>query len=380
MALIFSAEQKMIQDSVKEFYAANASVEQLRALRDRGDAAGYDKAVWQQMAELGYSGVNIPEAFGGTGFGFQGLGVLLIETGRALAPSPLVSTMLLGVEALLLGGSAEQQASLLPAIAAGKHCLTLALDEVPRYQPFAISLSASKKNGVFLLNGRKIMVLDGMTADHLIVVARTSGKSGERGGLSLFLVDQKTEGLRRTRLITADSRAYANLEFKDARVDESALLGTQDEGAKVLEPLLDRASTGIATELLGTTEKAFEMTLDYLKEREQFGAVIGSFQALKHRMADMFCELELARSTVLDALHKADGLDANAFARAACLCKAKVCEVARNISNEAVQMHGGIGMTDEHNIGFFLKRARALEHLFGSGAWHRNRYAKLQGY
>lgn len=380
MALVFSEEQKMIQDSVKEFYAANASIEQLRTLRDRGDEVGYDKGVWQQMAELGYSGVNIPEAFGGTGFGFQGLGVLLIETGRALAPSPLVSTMLLGVEALLLGGSAEQQASLLPAIAKGEHCMTLALDETPRYQPFAIGLSASKKPGAFVLNGRKIMVIDGMTADRLIVVARTSGQSGERAGLSLFLVANTAEGLQHTRLLTVDSRAYANLEFKNVQVEESALLGTQDEGANLLEPLLDRASTGIATELLGTTEKAFEMTLDYLKAREQFGTVIGAFQALKHRMADMFCELELARSTVLDALHKADDADANAFASAACLCKAKVCEVARNISNEAVQMHGGIGMTDEHNIGFFLKRARALEHLFGSSAWHRNRYAKLQGY
>lgn len=378
MGMILTEEQVMIQDSAREFCATQAATEQLRKLRDKKDIVGYEPKVWQEMCALGWSGVIVPEAFGGTGLGLQELGIILMEIGRTLMPSPLISNVLLGTKALLLGGSKRQQQQYLPDIVSGDHNMAFALDETPRYNPFEVALTAQQNGGNFKLNGKKILVMDGMTANTIIVVARTDGQN--QAGLSLFLVPADCPGLKRVQLATSDSRAYANLELCDVEVDQDALLGELNQGASLLGSLLDYASTGIAAKLLGITEQAFEMTLEHLKERSQFGVLIGSFQALKHRMADMFCELQLARSTVLDALDKADGENPDAFALSASLCKAKTCEIARKITNEAVQMHGGIGVTDEHNIGLFLKRSRVLEYMFGNVDWHQNRYAQLQGY
>lgn len=380
MALSLTEEQQFIKDSAREFCSAQASVSQLRTLRDRDDKTGYDQATWQQMCELGWSGVMVPEKFGGTGLGLPELGVILEEAGRALSASPLLGTVLLGTQALLLGGNEAQQNQYLPEVVKGAQRLAVALEETAHHQPLMVNLRAEPAADGFVLNGHKIFVIDGMTADTLIVVARTQHEAGMAEGLSFFLVPSDAKGLDKTRLVTADSRAYANLTFKNVQVPADALLGQLHQGADMLESLLDCARTGIAAELLGNTERMFEMTLDYLKEREQFGVLIGSFQALKHRMADMFCELQLARSTVLNALEQDITHGQKKLAASASLCKAKMGEVARYISNEAIQMHGGIGMTDEHDIGFFLKRSRVLEHIFGNSIWHRNRYGQLKGY
>ena len=374
MALVFTEEQRMIEASVRDFCTTQASVQQLRNCRDQGSAS-YDAKAWQQMCELGWGGVILPEEFGGSGLGMYELGIILIEMGRNLSPLPLVSTVLLGAQAILTGGSPQQKQNHLPAIAAGKQCLALALEEAHQHNPTNITLSADIAGDIVTLNGHKTMVIDGMAADYLVVVASTSNV-----GLSLFLVPADTKGLSKARLTTVDSRGYANLEFKQVQVNINTLLGELDQGEGLLEKLLDWARIGTAAELLGVIERAFEITLGYLREREQFGVVIGSFQSLKHRMADMFCELQLARSTVLAALSKADSATTQELATHASLCKAKVGSIARRSTSEAIQMHGGIGMTDEYDIGLFLKRSRALEQLFGNVTWHQNRYAQLQGY
>lgn len=379
MALVLDEDQALIQDTAREFCTTRAPVAQLRALRDDDDPLGWSTDTWKQMVELGWAGIVIPEAQGGTEFGWQALGVILEETGRQLTASPLFATVALGASAVLLGGTDAMRSELLPAVADGRITLALALEETPHHAPYGSALAARKDGDHFILEGHKRFVIDGASADAIVVVARTSCSPGDRDGLSLFCVPAEAAGLTRTRLHMADSRNAANLEFKGVQVPATALIGSVDAGADVLDPLLDRACICLAAEMLGTATEAFERTVAYLKERTQFGAVIGSFQALKHRAADAFSELELARSVVMDALGALDeGRDE--IPLLASLAKARVGDVLNLISREAVQMHGGVGMTDEFEIGFFMKRARIVEQAFGSAAFHRDRYARLAGY
>ena len=380
MAMVASEEQQMFQDSAREYCASKANVEQLRKLRDNQSVSGFEADVWDEMCALGWSGVLVPESYGGTDMGMRTLGVVLEEVGAHLAPCPLLSTAVLGVTALKLGGSKAQQQAHLPAIVENKQRFALALEEKSQHNPNHTELSATKRASTYRLNGRKIMVIDGLSADYIITVSRTGGTPGTADGLSLFIVPGDSAGLTREATRTVDSRGHAQLLYTDVEVDEAALLGRVNEGAAILNPLLDIARIATATELYGLAQRAFDMTLGYLNEREQFGVLIGSFQALKHRMADLYCELQLARSTVLAALDSADQQEATALALNASLCKAKVGEVARATTNEAIQMHGGIGVTDEHPIGLYLKHARILEYHFGQSFWHRDRYAALQGY
>ncbi|HJW41323.1 MAG TPA: acyl-CoA dehydrogenase family protein, partial [Rhizomicrobium sp.] len=311
-----------------------------------------------------------------TGLGYLTLGLVLEETGRTLTASPLVSTALTATTALVLAGSDAQKKKYLTAIAEGKLIATLAVDEGPHHAPEKIALKAEKSGSGVKLNGKKTFVLDGGAADLIIVAARSGGKPGDKGGITLALVDGKASGLTREKLKTVDSRGYANLTFKDV---EGEVLGSFDQGAGVLESTLDRARAGLAAEMLGQAVQSFEVTLDYLKTREQFGQKIGSFQALQHRAAKMFTDLELARSCVEAALSAIDR-DANDVAQLVSLAKAKVGDAVHLVSNEMVQMHGGIGMTDVHDAGLYLKRARAQEATFGGSSYHRDRYATLLGY
>ena len=378
MALTLDEDQSLIQDTAREFCTTRAPVAQLRALRDRQDPLGWDADTWRAMVELGWAGIAVPEAHGGTGFGWQALGAILTETGRQLTASPLLATVVVGTAALLRG-SGTQQASHLPAIAAGERTFALALEEGPHHAPFAVATTARRDGDAFVVDGRKTFVLDGHVADVLLVVARTSGAPGDRDGLTLLLVPGDAAGVTRVRTHLADSRNAANLTLEGVRVPADAVLGTVDDGAAVLEPVLDHARIALAAEMLGTAEEAFARTVSYLQERRQFGVVIGSFQGLKHRAADLHAELQLARSVVLDALSALDeGRDD--VAQLASLAKAKVGEVLHAVSNEAIQMHGGIGMTDEFDIGFYLKRARVAEAAFGAVRFHRDRYAALSGY
>ncbi|MGZ5923157.1 MAG: acyl-CoA dehydrogenase family protein [Rhizomicrobium sp.] len=376
---VLSEEQTMIRDGAKSWVQEKSPVTAFRKMRDSGNADGFDRAAWKEMAEMGWAGILIPEEFGGTGLGYMTLGLVLEETGRTLTASPLISTALTATTALLLGGNDAQKKKYLPQIAEGKLIATLAVDEGPHHAPEKIALKAEKSGGGYKLNGKKNFVLDGGTADLIIVAARTSGKPGDKGGITLFLVDGKASGLSREKLKTVDSRGVANLTFANVEVGADAVLGSADQGQGILETTLDRARAGLAAEMLGQAMQSFDVTLDYLKTRVQFGQVIGTFQALQHRAAKMFTDLELGRSCVEGALQAIDR-DANDVAQLASLAKAKVGDLVHLVSNEMVQMHGGIGMTDAHDAGLYLKRARAQEATFGGSSYHRDRYATLLGY
>lgn len=379
MSLVLSEEQVMLRESAAGFLSEKAGVAQLRALRDSGAEDAHDSAVWAEMVEMGWAGIAIPEAYGGLGYGYTGLGVVLEQMGRNLSASPLEASVLVGATAIEALGSDAQKAQYLPAIAAGEQQVTLALQESGAFDPLAVAMSATASDDGYVLNGSKRMVLDALTADAFVVIARSAGKPGDSDGVSAFLLPKGTPGLSVTRCEMVDSRQCGALELDNVVVSADALMGDLGVAWPALERTLDIAAIGFAAELLGLSLEAFERTMEYLRERQQFGRVIGSFQGLQHRAAALFAELELARSIVLQALHAVDA-DADDVSLLASAAKAKLCEVAKTASNEGVQMHGGIGMTDEYEIGFFLKRARVLQHLMGDYYFHLDRFARLGGY
>ncbi|MEK9589881.1 MAG: acyl-CoA dehydrogenase family protein [Gammaproteobacteria bacterium] len=376
MPLVLNEEQNMLKDAAKDFCTNNTHISQLRKLRDDKDESGFDRDTWQQMVELGWAGITIPEEFGGLGFGYMGMGIVMEECGRTLAASPLFATAVLGANTILHGGSQEQKSELLGQIASGELLLALAMEEGPHHSPYGSATRAEKSGGGYSVTGSKNFVLDGHVADKLVVVARTSGNSGEREGLTLVLVDRTADGVLVTRTVMADSRNAANIEFNGAK---GQLIGQEGKGSDVLDRVLDAGRILLAAEMLGGIQECFERTIEYLKTREQFGVPIGSFQALKHRAAQMFCEVELSKSAVLEALSALDE-DSDQVAELACLAKARLNDTYNLVSNEGVQMHGGIGMTDEYEIGFFMKRSRVCEHSLGNSAFLRDRYGVIQGY
>jgi alkylation response protein AidB-like acyl-CoA dehydrogenase len=368
---VLTEEQTMLRDAAKAWVQEKSPVTALRKLRDSGIADGFDRAIWREMAEMGWTGVLIPEEFGGTGLGYLTLGLVLEETGRTLTASPLISTALTAATALLLGGNDAQKTEWLPKIAEGKIVASLAVDEGPHHHPDRIAIKATKSGSGYTLSGRKTFVVDGGAADLLIVAANAGN------GVTLFLVRGDAKGLARQRLHSLDSRNMANLAFDSVVAD--SVLGHQGQGAALLDAILDRARAGLAAEMLGTATQAFEITLEYLKTRTQFGQLIGAFQALQHRAAKMYTDMELTRSCVEAALIAIDS-NANDAPQLASLAKAKASELLHLVSSEMIQMHGGIGMTDAHDAGLYLKRARVAEATYGNAAFHRDRYATLLGY
>jgi alkylation response protein AidB-like acyl-CoA dehydrogenase len=360
---VLSEEQSMLRDAAKSWVQEKSPVTAFRKMRDSGAELGYDVNAWNEMAEMGWAGVIIPEEYGGSNFGYLSLGLVLEELGRTLTASPLLASGLAAASALILGGSDAQKSAWLPKIAEGAAVGALAIDEGAHHAPDKIATTVSGGK----LTGKKTFVLEGMAADVLIVSAKGPDGAG------LFLVKADDKGVKRTRLNLADSRGAANIEFDGAAAEP--LSG----GAELIEKVLDRARAGVAAEMLGSALQAFETTLDYLKVRVQFGQVIGSFQALQHRAAKMFTDLELSRSAVEAALAAIDA-DSPEVPELVSLAKAKMGDTFHLVSNEMVQMHGGIGMTDAHDAGFYLKRARAAEAAFGNQAFHRDRYARIQGY
>ncbi|MBM69297.1 MAG: acyl-CoA dehydrogenase [Haliea sp.] len=379
MALVLNEEQRLLAETAREFLQKEAPVSALRALRNARDPLGYDPELWRQMAELGWASVILPEDVGGLDFGFSGLGVVLQETGRTLAASPLFATAVVGASALLLGGSEAQKADYLPQVAAGELTLALALEESHHHRPHHIATRLERSGDGFLLSGEKLFVLDGHSADALLVVARSAGETSSRDGLSVVLVPRDTSGVEIERTIMADSRNAANIRFNAVSIASNQVIGTEGEAGRWLEDVLDRGRIAMAAEMLGSVEEVFARTVAWLKERVQFGVPIGSFQALQHRAASLQAELELARSVVLQALTVVDE-QPQQLAIMASLAKATLNDLGRHATNEAVQMHGGIGVTDELEIGFFLKRARTAMQILGDTGFHKNRYATLCGY
>ena len=379
MALVLNEEQQMLKESAQGFLAEFAPIAELRKQRDAGSQTGYADNLWGQMTDMGWAAILVPEAYGGLEFGHVGMGQIVEQTGRTLTASPLFATAVLGVTAINAAGSEAQKTELLGAIAGGEITTALAVDEKIHHAPTQISMAAVKQGGGYVLNGAKRFVADGSTADKLIVAARTSGEAGDMQGISLFVVDRTGAGVEVERVEMTDTRNYANINFSNVEVAEAALLGEEGKGFKALSTTLDAGNIYLSAELLGMAQQSFEMTLQYLKERKQFGVLIGSFQALQHRAADWWSQVELCKSVVLKSLQAMDEGDKRAPVLAS-VAKAKLCEVAELSTNEAIQMHAGIGMTDEYDIGFFIKRSRPAQMMFGDNSYHTDRFALLSGY
>jgi alkylation response protein AidB-like acyl-CoA dehydrogenase len=356
-----SEEQIMLREMAQSWVKNENPVSAWRAVRDAGEAAGYDAAVYRAMADMGWTGVIIPEGHGGSDFGWMSLGLVVEECGRTLTASPLVASAI-AASAIILGGSEEQKSAWLPRIASGDVVATLAVDEGPHHAPDAVTTTASGGK----LTGRKAFVSEGDSA-HLFVVAATDG---------LYLVDGSAGGITRTRRHMVDFRSHADVAFDGVPAKKLA-----DGGDALLSNVLDRARIITACEMFGMTLQAFDTTLDYLKQRVQFGQVLATFQALQHRMAGLFSEIELTRSAIESALTALDMGGAGGDNRAAAaLAKTRANDTLHVMSREAIQLHGGIGMTDEYDVGFYLKRARPLESAWGSSRYLRDYFARVSGY
>jgi len=379
MKLILTEEQQFLKDTAQSFSRDKTPTNHFRQLRDDNNTKCWDDSIWQEMVQLGWSGILVPEDFGGSDFGVAGISVIMQELGKTLTPSPLLATAVLGVSTIKLLGSDEQKNMYLPKIVSGEITAALAIDEGSHHSPFNIEASAKLEGDNWVLNGQKVFVIDGASADIILIVARTAGKAGESNGLSVFVADKNSAGLEISRISTADCRNYANITMNNLTLNQNTLLGEIDVAGEIVEKVLDLGRIAIASEMLGNTEEAFEITVSYLKERKQFGVVIGSFQALQHRAAKMFCEIELTKSAVMAAMHAADE-NSNELERLSSLAKFQAGETLHLVSNEAIQMHGGIGVTDEYDIGFYLKRARVAEQIFGTSEYHQARYANISGF
>jgi len=379
MKLVLTEEEQFLKDTAKNFAEERCPISHFRSLRDSNDSNLWDKDIWKEMTALGWPGILIPEEYGGSNFGITGISVILEECAKTLTPSPLFATGVLGAFSITNFGNDDQKQDYLPKISGGDLTTALAIDESSHHNPADTEMVAKKDGKKFVLNGKKTFVIDGASADLLIVLARTSGDKGESSGLTLFLIDSNDTGIEKIKLDMADSRNYANINFNNVEVSAKNILGDEETGGETVENILDIGRIAIASEMLGNAEAAFETTLDYLKQRKQFGVLIGSFQALQHRAAEMFCELELTKSSVMAAMKAADE-GSNELQRLSSLSKTMAGETLYLVSNEAVQMHGGIGVTDEYDIGFFLKRARVAEQIFGSAKFHTERYANISGF
>ena len=380
MALVLTEDQELLAQTARDFVRTNSPLSRLRALRDAQDSEGFSREVWQEMAQLGWAGILIPEEYGGAGLGLADLAVVLEAAGRNLAPEPFLSTVLLGGQLLADAGSPEQKQTWLPGIATGEKIVGLAYQEArSRYDLNRVTTRATAEGDAWRLLGEKIQVLDGQNADALIVSTRTNGEDTDPDGLTLFLLAPDTPGVALIPQTRVDGRAAALLNLDGVKVGAESIVGTVGQGFQTLSHIVDLATVGLCTEMLGGMSQVFDDTLAYLKTREQFGVVIGSFQALKHRAANVFMEIELCRSAVMAAATAADAGEGD-LPLLVSLAKARCSDAFVLATNEGVQMHGGIGMTDEHDAGLYMKRARAAEMTFGDAAWHRDRWARLRDY
>jgi alkylation response protein AidB-like acyl-CoA dehydrogenase len=379
MALVLTEEQSMLRDSARGLISDKAPVSHLRQLRDTKDATGFSRELWKTFAEMGFTGLLVPEDFGGSGLGCVEAGVVMEEIGRTLMPSPFLSTAVLAASALSRGGSVAQKSEHLPKISAGSLIAALAIDEGAKHRPRQTRLQAVRSGNGFKLNGSKAFVVDGHVADLLIVVARSAGSAGERDGLTLFLVDPRTKGVATERTAMVDSHNAARIEFDNVEINADHVLGEVDQGFALLEGVLNIGRGAVASEMVGLSEEVFGRTVSYLKERKQFGKPIGEFQVLQHRAAQLYIDIEITRAAVLKALQTLDGDFENAAAAVA-VAKARAGSTATRAVQEGVQMHGGMGMTDQFDIGFFMKRARTCEELFGDANFHADQLARRRSY
>ena len=379
MALVLNEEQTMLRDSARGLIRDKAPVSHLRQLRDTRDATGFSRDLWREFAEMGFSGLLVPENFGGSGLGCVEAGVVMEEIGRTLMPSPFLASAVLAASALSRGGSAAQKSEYLPKISDGSLLAALAIDEGTKHRPLMTKMQAVRSGNGFRLNGDKAFVVDGHTADLMIVAARTAGAAGERDGLTLFLVDPRARGIATERTEMVDTHNAARIRFDNVEVNADGVLGEVDQGGALLQGVLNIGRAAVASEMVGLSEEVFGRTVSYLRERRQFGKAIGEFQALQHRAAQLYIEIEITRAAVLKASQTLDGDFENAGAAVA-VAKARAGSTATLAVQEGVQMHGGMGMTDQFDIGFFMKRARVCQELFGDSNFHADQLARMKSY
>jgi alkylation response protein AidB-like acyl-CoA dehydrogenase len=379
MALVLNEEQSMLRDSARGLISDKAPVAHLRKLRDTKDATGFSRELWKTFAEMGFAGLLVPEEFGGSGLGAVEAGVVMEEIGRTLMPSPFLSTGVVAATALTRGGNAAQKSEYLTRLAEGDLIASLAVDEGAKHRPLKTAMQAVRSGNGFKLKGAKAFVVDGHAADLLIVAARSAGQLRGRDGLTLFLVDSKAKGIEIERTAMVDAHNAARIVFNDVDVTADAVLGEVDQGGALLEGILNVGRAAVASEMVGISEEAFTRTVSYLKGRKQFGKLIGEFQALQHRAAHLYTEIEITKAAVMKALQALDS-DFDKAGAAVAVAKAKAGSTATLAVQEAVQMHGGVGMTDAFDIGFFMKRARVCQELFGDTAYHAEQLARLKGY
>ncbi len=378
MAMVYNDDQSMLRDSARDFMKSEAPVAHLRKYRDMNCKDGFGHALWKQFAEMGFTGILIPEDDGGLGMGNIEAGIVLEEIGRNLTPSPFLSTSVVAVEALKAADKAMRD-RWFPGILSGETVIGIAIDEGKKHHPEKIALKAERSGNGFKLSGAKQFVVQGSSSDMLIVAARTAGAAGETAGITLFAVEKDAAGLSMDAARTIDSAMAARIAFNGVEVTADAVIGEVDGGWEVLGKMLNAGRTGSAAEMVGVGTGAMELTFDYLKQRKQFGKLIGEFQALQHRAAHLYGEMEMARSAVLKAQNFLDDGDPRGELYAS-VAKAKA-GLACNLSvREGVQMHGGIGMTDEYDIGLYMKRDRALAEFMGDIYFHADRVARLNGY
>ena len=379
MAMVLDEDAGMLKDAARGYLGKAAPVSQLRRLRDSEDPDGFDRKTWAEMAEMGWTGVLVPEAHGGVAMGHVAAGVIAEEMGRNLTASPYLSTAIMGATALARAGTDAQKSQWLPRIAAGDAITGFAIDEGRKHQPARVETTAERSGNGFRLNGAKSFVAEGHVADMLIVSARTGGGVEEAEGVTLFLVPREAAGLEVERLATVDSRNFARLTLDKVEVTADAVIGEVDQGLGVLETVLDAGRAGLSAELSGASQACFDTTVAYLKERTQFGQIIGTYQALQHRSAHLYAEIELLKSIVLKALQTLDAAPEHA-AMMVSAAKAKAGQVGQLATRETLQMHGGIGMTDEYDVGLFMKRVRVAEALYGDANYHADKFARLRKY
>lgn len=373
MTWILDEQRRMLRDSAQSFLTERAPVSHLRKLRDSADAKGYSPALWTEFAEQGYSAVLVPEAHGGLGLGIAEAGLIAEQIGHTLAPTPYFSTAVLAAWLLKTAGSDAQQKAWLPRIASAETIVALAVDERSRHRSSALETKAVRDGDGWRIDGKKLLVVDGHVAQALIVAARTDA------GAALLLVPAETRGVQIERTVMVDAHNAARVTFEGVRVGADAVIGTPETGAALLEQVLDVGRAVAAAEMLGLADEVFERTISYLKERKQFDRIIGEFQALQHRAAELFCDLELTRAIVRQTLQALDEGAKNAPLLVA-QAKARAGLTADRAVQEGVQMHGGIGVTDELDLGFFMKRARVLQELFGDAKVQMDRAAVMAGY
>ena len=374
MALVINEEQQMLKSSTKEFLDLKSPLSLVREMRDN-NYNQFSSELWTEMVEMGWTALTIPEKYNGLNFGYVGLGQVLEEMGRKLTVSPIISTVLTSTSMITLSKNEILKNKLFQEIMNGNKLCTLAHEEGSHHSPNIEISIVSKKDDVLVLNGKKRFVIDGSISDYFIVSANHESEKN----VDLILVDSKSEGISFNNKVHMDSRIYSDISFDNVKIEKDNFLSSNGDGFEILEKTLDIARIGLSAEMLGNVQQAFEMTMQYLKEREQFGVKIGSFQSLQHRSALMFGEIELCKSIVLKALQAIDS-DDEKLPELASLAKAKLGQVSKLVTNEAVQMHGGIGVTDDADIGFFLKRTRVTQRTFGDSNFHLDRVAKINKY